>query len=129
MNEFRRLLTYARPYGGRIAIAIAAMVVYAAGSAGLAILIQFIYDNVLLLGQRVGPVAVAILAAYFAKGLGSYASGFLMADVGQQVVRDLRNQLFRKILDQSAAFFARRTSGQLVSRFTNDVNQVQNVVS
>jgi subfamily B ATP-binding cassette protein MsbA len=44
-------------------------------------------------------------------------------------VRDLRNRLFRHILDQSAAFFARRTSGQLVSRITNDVNQVQSVVS
>ena len=52
-----------------------------------------------------------------------------MADVGQRVVRDLRDQLFRHTLDQSAAFFARRTSGQLVSRITNDVNQVQSVVS
>ncbi len=52
-----------------------------------------------------------------------------MADVGQRVVMDLRNQLFRHILDQSATFFARRTSGQLLSRLTNDVNQVQNAVS
>ena len=45
------------------------------------------------------------------------------------VVRDLRNRLFRHALDQSAAFFARRTSGQLVSRITNDVGQVQRAVS
>src|SRR5262249_41741071 len=37
--------------------------------------------------------------------------------------------LFRHILDQSAAFFSRHTSGQLVSRITNDVNQVQQAVS
>ena len=80
-------------------------------------------------GEHVGLVAAAILVAYFAKGVGGYASGFLMSDVGQRVVRDLRDQLFRRTLDQSAAFFARRTSGQLVSRITNDVNQVQNVVS
>ncbi len=66
---------------------------------------------------------------YLAKGIGGYVSGFLMADVGQRVVRDLRNRLFRHTLDQSAAFFSRRTSGQLVSRITNDVNQVQSVVS
>jgi subfamily B ATP-binding cassette protein MsbA len=52
-----------------------------------------------------------------------------MTDVGQRVVMDIRNKLFRHILDQSAAFFSRRTSGQLISRLTNDVAQVQRGVS
>ena len=52
-----------------------------------------------------------------------------MTDIGQRVVRDLRNELFRHILEQSAGFFGRRTSGQLMSHITNDVNQVQNAVS
>ena len=52
-----------------------------------------------------------------------------MTDIGQRVVRDIRDQLFRHILDQSAAFFSRRTTGQLMSRITNDVNQVQQAVS
>ena len=42
---------------------------------------------------------------------------------------DLRNELFRHMLDQSAAFFARRTTGQLLSRINNDVGQVQRAVS
>jgi subfamily B ATP-binding cassette protein MsbA len=42
---------------------------------------------------------------------------------------DLRNELFHHILNQSAAFFSSRTSGQLISRITNDVNQVQMAVS
>jgi subfamily B ATP-binding cassette protein MsbA len=41
----------------------------------------------------------------------------------------VRNQLFRHLLDQSAAFFARRTSGQLLSRINNDVGLVQRAVS
>ena len=129
MDEFRRLLQYARPYRGRIGVALVAMVVYAAGSAGLAWVVKPILDGALTAPENVGRVAVMILAAYFAKGLGGYVSGFLMADVGQRVVRDLRNRLFRHTLEQSAAFFSRRSSGQLVSRITNDVNQVQNVVS
>ena len=52
-----------------------------------------------------------------------------MTDIGQRVVRDLRDQLFRHTLDQSAAFFSRRTTGQLMSRVTNDVSQVQQAVS
>jgi subfamily B ATP-binding cassette protein MsbA len=52
-----------------------------------------------------------------------------MADVGQRVVMDLRNALYRHILGQSAGFFAQRTSGQLLSRISNDVSQVQQAVS
>jgi subfamily B ATP-binding cassette protein MsbA len=129
VDEFKRLLQYAKPYQGRITVAFAAMVVYAAGSAGLALVVKPIFDDVLGAAADVRHVAVLILAAYLAKGFGAYVSGFLMADVGQRVVRDLRNRLFRHTLDQSAAFFSRRTSGQLVSRITNDVNQVQSVVS
>ena len=129
MNEFRRLLTYARPYQGRIAIALLAMVVYAAGSAGLTLLVKPIFDSVLPKNEDLALIGLLILGTYLAKGIGSYVSSFLMTDVGQRVVRDLRNQLFRHTLDQSAAFFSRRTTGQLVSRITNDVNQVQSVVS
>ena len=52
-----------------------------------------------------------------------------MADVGQRVVMDLRNALYRHILGQSAGFFAQRTTGQLLSRINNDVGQVQQAVS
>ena len=129
MNELRRLLEYARPYRGRMGVALLAMLLYAAGNAGLAYTVKYVFDHVLIAAQKVGPVAGMILLAYVAKGIGGYVSGFLMADVGQRVVRDLRNQLFRHTLDQSAAFFSRRNTGSLVSRITNDVNQLQTVVS
>ena len=54
---------------------------------------------------------------------------FLMTDIGQRVVRDIRNHLFTHILDQSAGFFTRNSSGSLMSRITNDVNQIQQAVS
>ena len=65
----------------------------------------------------------------WSKGVGAYFSTYLMTDVGQRVVRDLRNQLFRHILDQSAGFFAHGPPAQLMSRITNDVGQVQQAVS
>ncbi len=129
MNELRRLLSYAAPYRGRVAIALAAMVVDAVGAVMLVQLIKPIYDEVLLQQVNVGRVGVMIMVSYLLMGVGAYASSVLMADVGQRVVRDIRNQLFRHLLGQSASFFARRTSGQLLSRITNDVGQVQQVVS
>lgn len=129
MTAFFRLLEYARPYRGRLAGAVVAMLLYGAASAGVAYLIQPIFDEVLPSRENLMPIAVAIIAIYLVKGVGAYLSGYLMTDVGQRVVRDLRNVLFRHILGQSAAFFSLQTSGRLMSRITNDVSQVQRAVS
>ena len=105
------------------------MVVYAAATAAVAYLIRPVIDQVLPYGTGLLQWCAALLLVYLVKGLGAYASAFVMTDIGQRVVRDVRDQLFRHILDQSATFFSRHTSGQLMSRITNDVNQVQQAVS
>jgi subfamily B ATP-binding cassette protein MsbA len=129
VNEFRRLLGYTRPYRGRLAAALAAMVVYGAATGAIAYLIQPIFDEVLFRQERVVEITIAIVLAYLIKGVGAYLSAYWMTDVGQLVVRDVRDRLFGHILGQSAAFFARRTSGQLLSRVTSDVTQIQQAVS
>ncbi len=129
MNSLQRLLAYARPYRGRFAAALAAMIVYAAADAGLIYLVKFIVDDVLAAQQGLLWVSVVILSLYVVKGVGTFFATYLMTDVGQRVVRDLRNRLFRHILDQSAGFFKRHTTGQLMSHITNDVNQIQHGVS
>ena len=129
MNSFLRLLRYAKPYKGRLAWAVLAMVIYAIASGLLAYLIRPILDQVLPTRANLGGVAAAIVAIYFVKGIGAYFSDFLMEDVGQHVVMDLRDTLYGHILGQSAGFFAGHTSGELVSRVSNDVAQVQRAVS
>src|SRR5881409_2942612 len=105
------------------------MIVYAIGSAGLAWLIKPIFDSVLPKQQEVALVAWLIVGVYLLKGVGSYVSSYLMADVGQRVVMDLRNALYRHILGQSAGFFAHGATGRLLSRINNDVGQVQQAVA
>jgi ATP-binding cassette, subfamily B, bacterial MsbA len=124
-----RLFQYSKPYRRRLGWAVVAMVIYASGSAGLAYLIKPIFDNVLPNQEHVAWTAWAIVAVYLLKGLGSYGSSYLTADVGQRVVRDLRNDLYRHILNQSAGFFAHGATGRLLSRINNDVGQIQQAVS
>jgi len=112
-----------------MAWALVGMVLYAVGSAGLAWLVKPIFDKVLPSQQQVSFVVWGIVLVNLLKGIGSYVSSYLMADVGQRVVMDLRNALYRHILGQSAGFFAQRTTGQLLSRISNDVAQVQQAVS
>ncbi len=129
MNPLIRLLRYARPYRLRFAAAMVGMLAYGAASAALAYLVKPIFDNVLTHQRSLTTVAWAIVGAYVVKGIGSYFSSYLMTDVGQRVVFDLRKKLFVHTLGQSTAFFKVRTTGQLLSRLTSDVAQVQQAVS
>ena len=131
MDPLLRLLRYAAPHRFLIAGATLAMLVYGAGSAAQAWLIKPIIDDVLILtnSSSLQFVIVAIVIVYFFKGLGGYFSSYLMDDLGHRVVMRIRNDLFKHLLDQSAAFFARRTTGQLLSRINNDVGQVHRAVA
>jgi len=129
VTSLYRLWGYARRYRRRLLAALFAMAIYGAGTAGIAALVQFIFDEVLPAQKNLPQISVAVLALYFFKGLGAYLSSYLMADVGQRVVYDLRNALFRHMLGQSAAFFSLQTTGRLMSRLTNDVGQLQRAVS
>ena len=129
MNPVLRLCRYGLPHRSRLVAATAAMVVYAIASGGLAYQFKPIFDDVLPNQAGLASVVTAIVFFSVLKGLGAYFSIFLMTDVGERLVRDLRNQLFGHILGQSAGFFAQHTTGGLMSRTTNDINRIQQVAS
>lgn len=159
MHPVVRLARYAIPHRWRFGWAVAAMGLYAAASVALVALIDPIFNDVLrpedarrgpsrfwgiasaLLGDAAvaelraalasdfGVIAGMILVLGLAKGIGNYFSVFLMGDVGQRLVRDLRNALFRHILGQSAGFFARQTTGGLAARMMHDISRIQQVVA
>ena len=106
MNPLLRLLRFALPHKLRILAALPAMVLYALASGGLAYLIEPIFDELLPAGNRVALICGALIGLYLVKGAGAYFSVYLMADAGQRLVHDLRTELFRHMLGQSAAFFA-----------------------
>jgi subfamily B ATP-binding cassette protein MsbA len=128
-TTLRRLFQYSVPYRFRLGWAVVGMIVYAIGSAGLAYLVRPIFNEALPNRQGVAAIAWGIVGVYLLKGVGSYVSSYLMADVGQRVVMDMRNELYRHILGQSAGFFAHGATGRLLSRMNNDVGQVQQAVS
>lgn len=55
------------------------------------------------------------------KNITYYVQEVLMSYVGHAVIRDLRNQLYRKYTDLPLAFYHRHKAGELISRATNDV--------
>lgn len=70
-------------------------------------------------------VCVAILIVFFFKNLFRYLSLFFMAPVRNGIIRDLRKQLFDKILVLPLPYFSEERKGDLMSRITADVQEVE----
>ena len=70
-----------------------------------------------------------MLAVYVAGAAGVWLQGYIMVGVAQRAVRNLRRDLFAKLQTLSLGFFDRRPHGELMSRLTNDVDNISNVLS
>jgi subfamily B ATP-binding cassette protein MsbA len=74
-------------------------------------------------------MAWSVLVLFIFKGLFHFLQGYLMSDVGQRVIRDVRLKLYQKLQDLSLDFYSQKRTGELISRITNDVKTIENAVS
>ncbi|HEV2496050.1 MAG TPA: ABC transporter ATP-binding protein [Terriglobia bacterium] len=145
-----------RPYSLRFAAAVVLMAVVGASEALMALLIRPVFDRLFVPGnapillfnwpfsghpvylQDLVPhhfhnvwtvIAVAVIAVTIIKGFSEFSATYLINYVGHSVVRDLRNLLYSRIIEQSMAFFTRHSTGKLMSAVTSDIEKVQNAVS
>jgi ABC-type multidrug transport system fused ATPase/permease subunit len=76
-------------------------------------------------GAALAFVCFSILGVFFFKNLFRYLSLFFMAPVRNGIIRDLRQQLFDKVLFLPLAYFSEERKGDLMSRITADVQEVE----
>ena len=69
------------------------------------------------------PIALIVRAIF------EFLHSYIMSDVGQKVIRDVRNLVYEKLQTLSLDYFTQKRSGELVSRITNDVKIIENAVS
>jgi subfamily B ATP-binding cassette protein MsbA len=74
-------------------------------------------------------IAVGIVLLFIFKGIFGFLQGYLMSDIGQRVIRDIRSKLYAKLQTLSLDYFTHKRGGELISRITNDVRMVENAVS
>ncbi|PEQ95411.1 multidrug ABC transporter ATP-binding protein [Bacillus sp. AFS006103] len=72
---------------------------------------------------------VILVAAYVIDSLLTFLQGWLMAGVSQRIVKSLRDALFKKLQKLPVSFFDSRSHGELMSRLSNDVDNVSNTIS
>ena len=63
------------------------------------------------------------------KNLATYINHYCMRWVGQNVVSDMREEIFAKLINQSTSFYGKMDVGQLISRCTNDIGAIESSVS
>ncbi|MGH9457976.1 MAG: ABC transporter ATP-binding protein [Thermoanaerobaculia bacterium] len=74
-------------------------------------------------------ILALLLIVFVVRAITSFFSEYSFQKVGLSTVRDLRNALYERIINQSNRFFSERSTGELVSRVVSDVEQVQAAVS
>ncbi|MBC5804740.1 MAG: ABC transporter ATP-binding protein [Candidatus Eremiobacter antarcticus] len=119
---YRRLLTYARPLLVRMIAGVCLTGIASLATVGYAGAVKWLITAVQQHSLRtlelalLGGVALNII-----KNLAQYAGGYTMTTVGQKVVARLRGDLFTRIQYLPLQVFDRWRSGELMSRFDNDV--------
>ncbi len=128
--QYLRLLRFLLPYRWRVAVALTALVVASACVLALGQGLRFVIDagfgsgNPAMLNTALaGIIAVAVVLS-----VATFTRFYLMMTVGERVIADLRRATFAHVLTLSPAFFDATRTGEIVSRLTNDSEQLRQVI-
>lgn len=154
MNNYRKLFSFARPYYGWLLFSGVLMAVVTALdvfrlSAIVPVIDRVFTNKEIILTGNIPPFARDIVGrlnslaplsvlkiilivmpiALCIRAVFEFMHSYIMSDVGQKVVRDVRNRIYDKLQVLSLDYFLGKRSGELVSRITNDVKLIENAVS
>jgi len=123
---FRRFVVMVKPYRWQTVLALLLLPLIAAAKLAQPYLIKVLIDEHIVPGRLngfIGPILL-FLALLLGECLLMFVQSYLVQDVGQRLMADLRVRGFRRLLRLPAAFFDRHPSGRLVTRLTSDVENV-----
>ena len=127
LRALLRALSYLRAHLGDAVAACFSLVMVTAANLVAPLFIRMAIDNGMVRRQwSTVLVAVgALLGIAVVRGLFSFSQGYLAERASQGVAYDLRNALFERIQRLSFSYYDRMQTGQLVTRLTNDVEQIR----
>ncbi|MDQ3891678.1 MAG: ABC transporter ATP-binding protein/permease [Actinomycetota bacterium] len=127
----RRLLGELRPYGRQLILALVLVVLGALSQAGGPWLIGRAIDRSILGGDIPGlaRIMLLLLGVYLVGTLASRGQIRQIGSVGQSILASLRERIFERLLRLPLGYFDRRPVGDLMSRVTNDVDTLNQLLS
>ncbi|MBI5430461.1 MAG: lipid A export permease/ATP-binding protein MsbA [Nitrosomonadales bacterium] len=123
---YLRLLGYVKPYWRVFALSILGMAVTAATEPLLPALLKPMLDGTFVQKDetvmRLAPVFILVI--FLVRGIASFVGTYAINWVGNKVVMDLRDEMFRKLLALPTRYYDDHATGNLISKLTFDVTQV-----
>ena len=125
-----RLISYFRPEK-KYVILLAAAVVLAVSASVIAPSLQSSAIDSLVIGafEEIPRILGLMLLAYLIHGSATLLQGFFSARLSQRVIFRLRNELFNKVVSLPIPYLDNHSHGDIMSRMTNDAENVSNVIS
>ena len=71
-------------------------------------------------------IALFMILIYFLKGIAYYGQNYLVSYVSQKSIKDMRDELYSHLQNLSLSFYSKNKTGDILSRVTNDVSQLEN---
>ncbi len=129
-RRLRTLYRLAKPYRARTAVAIGSLL----AATAVALLPPYLIGRVIdvVHGGSTETLALLVLAFVAAGALGigfSYLQTYYTGWTGERMLADLRNELFRHLQRLSLGFYERNRAGVIISRLTNDVEALDQLVT
>ena len=120
-----------RPYRRDLALAAVLIVMRAGGSLGIPYLVGQAIDKGIAARKPMVLVTYVIAIGVCAgiAALGNWGFLRLSGRVGQNVLYDLRQLVFRHVQALSVSFYERYTSGRIISRLTNDIDTLSDLLA
>jgi ATP-binding cassette subfamily B protein len=128
----RRVFGYFRPYWRRGLLAFLSIVARSVLALAPAVVFKTLIDYLSKPSPGFGHVALVVaggLAAAGGVGLLGVAESYLTESISQGIVYDLREQMFSNLLVQSVGFFTHSRFGDVMSRISNDVTGIEDVIA
>ncbi len=131
MNSLNRILSYTKKYWFYLLISVVTASFYGIFSAAPTYVIKYTVDDVFInkSAHLLIPFIIGFVLLFALKGIFMYLSAYYMNWVGNKVINDIRYDLFEKIIYYPISFFQKKTTGQLMSHFLNDIQMIQNASS
>lgn len=132
--DYKRLIKYAMPYKWRFVFAMISMTIYSGVAALLVYLSKIIMDGVFVNDDPIKAktmlvsLCIAMPLIYIVKGFADYGKTYFLNYVAQNAIKDLRQELYTKLISLSHNFYVTHTSSKVMSRVTNDIGALHNAL-
>ncbi len=130
-GTFRKLMGYVGRYKGSLVLVAVCLVVSSGASVATSYLLKPLLNSYIIPGDFPGLFKMLLLMGglFALSSLCSYAYARIMVHVAQHTVAALRQDLFDRLQELPVSYYDRHQSGDLMSRFTNDIDTISEMLN